>query len=342
MLRRWSFLVLFLAAALSGFAQAVPPSTAIPFIYFGHVFLADPGTMEIRRIGALSLTAPAVAADPRGLVWGRLDKAEFAALDPATGEVVRRVSLQFPVYDHVITPSGKAFVTHASLTKEGFTVSVVDTGAGIAITEIRRIAGLRTDLISIDETVYLAVVEAGHGKDGRLRLYEIDAKDNAIREIAPSTSSRHFLRIAVAGSRLYVAFVARLDSKASARVDVIDRSTRRVIRSADEVLWGKGRRLTGIYAEGQAVYLLFSTDDGGHEIAVTDPELTVIRVRLPLPGPVSRILAVRGAIIMYLDFSFAAGNRDVSLRFYDMNARKEVKAIGIPGWLAQLNLQKAK
>jgi hypothetical protein len=340
MFRRYILFVLLLSAALSGFAQARP--AAVPFIYFGHVFLADPETMEIRRIGALSLTAPAVAADPRGLVWGRLDKTVFAALDPATGKVVRRVSLPFPVYDHVITPSGKAFVTHASQTKDGFTVSVVDTEVGKAITEIRHIAGLRTDLTTAGETVYLAVAGPERGPDGALRLYELNASPGGTRELLSAVDPLRTLRLAADGPRLYAAWLPRTGSDAPARIEVRDRTTRRVERIADDSLWGEGRRLTGVYAEGRAVYLIFNTDDGGCEIAVADSDLTTIRVRLPMTGPVSRILAVRGAIIMYLDFSFAAGYRDVSLRFYDMNARKEVKAIGIPGWLAHMNLRKAK
>jgi hypothetical protein len=40
------------------FSQESRPDTQVPFIYYGHVFLADAEAMGIRRIGSLSVTAP--------------------------------------------------------------------------------------------------------------------------------------------------------------------------------------------------------------------------------------------------------------------------------------------
>jgi hypothetical protein len=323
-------------------AQPTRPSGEVPFVYFGHVFLVDPDAMSLRRVGALSLTTPAVARDPQGRIWGRLERNELAALDPATGAVAARVPLPYAAYEHVVTPSGLAVVTHAAQTKEGFTATVVDTAAGKAVREITGIAGLRTDLAAAGETVYLAVIGTGRNDGGALRLYEIDPRAGALRELLVDRSGVHGLRVAAAGGRLYAAFVARPGSGAPERIEVRDRPTARIVRTADESLWGKDRRLTGLYATGTAVFLFLETAGRAHELLVADPGLSLALRRLSLPGPVSRVLAARGNELVYLDVPFEAGYRDVNLCFYDLGLGKEVKRVNIPGYVASLNKVPAK
>jgi len=52
-----------------------------------------------------------------------------------------------------------------------------------------------------------------------------------------------------------------------------------------------------------------------------------------LQGPVAHVLGVHGSILVYLDYPFEVGYRDVSICFYGLEAGRELKRIRIREFL---------
>lgn len=318
------FAVLMLCAAVCS-------GETYPLIYFGNVLLADAGEGSLRRVGTLSAAASAVAADPAGRIWGRVDPNAIAALDPLSGKVTARVSLPTTARAHLITPQGKAYITHSVLTKNGFSLSVVDTRRGTLLRTLDRIDGLRTDLVQADGYVFLAGVGVRREDDKHLYLYRIDTQTDELREVRHFTEPGYTCRLAASGKRLYVACLPGYGSTALARVEALEADTLRPLGAWRQ---GAGEPVPrGLYAAPGEVLLFCETRDGGHELRVLDPRLETIRATLPLISPVARVLGLQGRTLLYVDLPFELGYREVNLRFYDLGAGKEVKSISIPGFL---------
>ncbi|OHD71265.1 MAG: hypothetical protein A2V99_11240 [Spirochaetes bacterium RBG_16_67_19] len=156
-----------------------------------------------------------MAADPEGRFWGRLEPRYLAALDPASGQPCTRIELPCKPYNHLITTSGKAYVTHSALTKEGFTLSVVDTRRSVMLRELTGIAGLRTDLVQAAGFVYLAVAGVGKENSRHCYLYQIDEATDRIREALHSTDKGFYWKLAAAGERLYLGWLPARDAASS-------------------------------------------------------------------------------------------------------------------------------
>jgi hypothetical protein len=299
-----------------------------PLIYFGKVFVASARQMTVRLVGSLALSAPSVAEDLQGRLWGRLEPACIGALDPASGRIVARVALPRKPYNHLITPQGKAYVTHSSLTKDGFTLSVVDTQRAVLLRELTGIAGLRTDLAQADGFVYLAAIGVGSGDKLQPYLYRIDTDTDELREVLHARETGFYWKLAAAGGRLYLGYLPSKDEKRSGRVEVRDAVSLKVLAA-----WQAPRGpLRALYADPRQVLLFCEGGGGATEILVLDPLLVgAARVRTA-EGPMARVLGVDGRILVYLDYPFELGYREVSVCFYDLRAGKEVKRIRLDGF----------
>jgi hypothetical protein len=328
--RSFAALLLLLLCALSCSGEDAENPAVYPLLYFGQVLLADPSRLELRRVGELSPAAPAVAADPEGLLWGRLEPRYLAALDPASGRLRARVELPRRPYNHVITPSGKAYVTHSALTKEGFTLSVVDTRRKVLLRELTGIAGLRTDLAQAAGFVYLAAAGVGKEDSRHCYLYQIDEATDRVREALHSPDTGFYWKLAAAGERLYLGWLPAWDSSGSAgfsRVEVREARSLQLLRT-----WGEAPGpLRALYAAGGQVLLFFADPKGNTDLLVLDPLLSTVLQARKLAGPVARVLGLRAGILTYLDRRFEAGHTEVNVCFYELGAGRELKRIKLGG-----------
>lgn len=319
-----AFLLLVFCAA-TGSGDGSRPPAVFPLIYSGQVLLADASKLELRFVGTLTRVALAVTADPEGRIWGRLEPRHFAALDPASGQMVARVALPRAAQYALITPAGKAYVTHPSGTKEGYTLSVVDTRRKALLREITGIAGLYTDLARTSGFVYLAAEGARKEDRQNSYLYQIDEATDRIREALRMTDAGYFWKLAAGGDFLYLGYLPVRDNPGFGRVEVRDARSLNLIRSWEQA----PGPLRALYATAEKVLLFSEREGGGTELLVLDPLLRAgPQVRL-LAGPVAHVLGIHGATLVYLDYPFEAGYQNVSVCFYELEAGRELKRINI-------------
>jgi hypothetical protein len=331
--RSFAALLLLLLCALSCFGEAAEDPSEYPLLYFGQVLLADPAKLELRRVGELSPAAPSVAADQEGRLWGRLEPRYLAAIDPASGRLCARVELPRKPYNHLITSAGKAYVTHSALTKEGFTLSVVDTRRSVLLRELTGIAGLRTDLAQAAGFVYLAAAGVGKEDSRHCYLYQIDGATDRIREALHSPDTGFYWKLAAAGERLYLGWLPARDAASSVgsaafgRVEVRDARSLEVLRT-----WGEAPGpLRALFAAAGQVLLFFADQEGNTDLLVLDPLLGAVLQARQLAGPVARVLGLRAGILTYLDRRFETGHTEVNVCFYELEAGRELKRIAIGG-----------
>ena len=318
-------LLLCRAALCSG--ESAP--AAFPFIYFGKVLLADTSSLGLRLVGTLSPAAPAVAADPQGWIWGRLEPRHLAALDAASGEMVARVALPHKPHSLLIAPDGRAYVTHSSRTKAGFTMSVVDTRGKALLRELTGIAGLQTDLAQAAGFVYLAAEGVRKEDYQNSYLYQIDGTADRVREVLRLADAGYFWKLATDGGLLYLGYLPTKDDPRLGRVEIRDARTTELLGG-----WEKAPGpLRGLYAAGGQVLLFCGNDEGNTELLLLDPMLREVPQVRTLQGPVAHVLGVHGSILVYLDYPFEVGYRDVSICFYGLEAGRELKRIRIREFL---------
>jgi len=331
--RSFAALLPLLLCTLSCSGEAAEDPSVYPLLYFGQVLLADAAKLELRVVGELSSAAPSVAADPQGLLWGRLEPRYLAALDPASGRLGARVELPRRPYNHLITPSGKAYVTHSALTKEGFTLSVVDTRRRVLLGELTGIAGLRTDLAQAAGFVFLAAQGVGPENRQHSYLYRIETDTDRLREALRSADTGFHWKLAATGQRLYLGYLPARHSSASTspagfgRVEVRDARSLALLGA-----WEKAPGpLRALFATMERVLLFFEDEQGDTELLELDALLAGVRRQHELAGPVARVLGLRGGVLTYLDYPFELGYTRVNVCFYDLESGKELKRIDVGG-----------
>lgn len=316
-------LLLLLVPLLLATAAQAASENAFSFMKNGAALSVDVASLSLTVLGHLSPAAPTVDRDPNGLYWGRLGTNTFAALDPRTGDVVCRIALPYRVYNAIIAPNGKAYVTHHTVTPHGFTVSVVDTARRKMIGEIQGISGLRTDLIQAGGFVYLATIGVEKEDSLTLALYRIDTRDDTLREIRRFPRQGYYWQLAAADGFLFISYTPRTAGSGEPKIEVMNLETLRVVRTVTPSQLGLGGRGFGkLSFFGGKGYLPCSSDAGTQEIVVTDPSVSRVLSRLPLPGPIDRLVGVAEETVVYLE--------GASLHIYDSGTRREEKRIPIP------------
>ncbi len=333
--RVWARSAVLLAMALA--LRPLPAASASPgrgpvyFLANGGLFAADLDARRVQQVGWFSPAAPTVARDPLGRFWGRLDRRVFAAVEPDTGSVTAALTLPYSIYNHLITPQGKAYVTHHTLTEHGFTLSVVDTRAGRLLTEIEGLPGLRTGLAQSDSHVYLATVSVEGPRV--LTLLRIDPRTDRPEEMRSLRDEEHVWSLAVSGQTLYVLWQPLPGSSGESRIELIDLETGSTYRSATAAALAGGGFFYGEPALlAGRLYLPWQSRAGGrpdHALVETGPEARGGARLLPIRGRVYRLLAREGGLLLYLELPEQASGRGLTLCFYDTGEGKEVKRIDI-------------
>jgi hypothetical protein len=298
------------------------------FVEQGFLLEADIAEARLRVLGRFHPAAPTAARAPDGLIWGRSGERELAALDPATGRIVATVLLPMRPYDHLVAPNGKAYVTHHTLTSEGFWLSVVDTRERRLCATIRNIGGLKTGLESGGGRVFLSTVDPG--SDGSLRVYALDAERESAREILREPKTGPRLILCCRGDRLYLLRSGGLGTRPEIQV-LAAGSGETLRRIAGEALAGVQRFTGRMLVRGDRGYVPCA-GEGGQGFAEFDfAAERVLRVR-SLPSPVWRLLGADGDLLAFL-LAEAEGSPGTTLVFYDLGTGKEVKRVSLPDFL---------
>ena len=90
------------------------------FAAYGTLIGVDPLGLELSALGAVDPGAWTAARDEAGLCWVRCAPKVLGALDPRSGRLAARVTLPYRVYNHVAAENGLIYVTHHTLTRDGF------------------------------------------------------------------------------------------------------------------------------------------------------------------------------------------------------------------------------
>jgi hypothetical protein len=330
--RPWLFyrIILFLVPLLFAPGLMAQDADELYVLHFGEVLAIDAGRQEVRECGRLSPAAPTVSRDPQGFLWGRLEPNLFAALDPRTGKIVARIPLRFQPFNHLITPEGKAYITHHTITDRGFTVSVVDTRTRSLVSELAGVAGFRTDLAQAAGGVFLATLGLSGQDYGIARLYRIDTKTDRLQELARASERGWYWKVAVNPPYLFLYCLARPESGLKPRIEVRDLGTLQAVRTLTvEELIGKNKNLQSLWCQEGSGFLLVQGADEMQELVIADGELRGIRKIVKLPRPVTGVVGVVGESFVFLTERRDSSSREALLDFFDFERGKEVKTVSL-------------
>ncbi|KPJ87066.1 MAG: hypothetical protein AMS17_09625 [Spirochaetes bacterium DG_61] len=307
-----------------------------PFLYFlayGVLIKVDPVGRELSTIGFFHPTAPAVARAADGLFWARIDEKHMGAMNPETGRIEARVQLSQRPYTHIIIPDGKAYITHHTLTHEGFMVSVVNTRKKRVEKEIKHINGLRTDLIYHDPYVYLAAI--GVKENDYLYLYRIDTKRDRLEEMYREPLAEYVWRMAAKNDLIYLCHINRGAYESVPIVEVFATSTRKIVKTFTLSDSGIAKVIGRIELEGERLLVPCITERETLGIAFIDIQNGEVEKIFPLQGKPYRILGTRRETLVYIDNPMDKGREGVSLYFFDLEVGREVIIVNIPKFIEQ-------
>ena len=275
------------------------------------------------------MAAASAAVDPEGLFWARSGSQTLGPVDPQTGTMVAEVVLPDAPYDLRISQAGKAYVTHTTLTADGFLLSVVDTNSKRYVGNMNGIQGLVTGLAYRRPYLYLAA--SGVRRPGHLYLYRIDTNNDTLVELYRRPRGFYRWEIAFHNEKLVLVRASGpwAVESAAPRVELYDPDTEEVSPLAGPERFPDIHELTGpAWIEGDRL-LVPGRGQRGRGVAVLDLRGDSHAAFVPIAGGVSEIVALRGDRLVYLDGLFTTGQRGRSLYFYDLEAQRESARISI-------------
>jgi hypothetical protein len=295
------------------------------------VLLALPSeSEELTVLGSFAPDAFQVCQGPRGRLWGMLQPNLYAALEPDSGRLAARIRLPHKGYHHLIAANGKAYVVHHVLTKQGFSVSVVDTELETHLAEIFGIQGLGTSLVRESGFVYLATIGVGQEDYLFPHLYRIDTRTDRLREIHRYGQRGHFWRLAVHGSRLFILYLPAETNGRESFLEEMDLESLEILRRvSSSQLLGEARNLRRIaFSAGQA-FVVSRTAEGTEEIGISDFELSKAGNWLQVPGTVRQILGIRSGAVLVLCEVAQSGARETWLLWLDLEAGRKLRSVNV-------------
>ncbi len=296
------------------------------FLAGGTVFRVDIANRQVSSIGSLHTSAPDIDVAGDGLVWGRGDLSSVAALDPSNGEEVARVDLPQRPYLQIITPSGKLYISHNTLTSKGFSISVVDTVSKRLIKRIQGIQGIVTGLALDQKSVYIAAV--GVRRPDFLYLYRICTETDTLEEIYRAPKTFYRWEISTYRNLLYLTYVRGANGEAPPLIEVMDLGSHQIVDR-----WTFSSEIRRILEQlsfyETSAYALVMCRDGDHGIAVFDPESGKIKRVLPLRQAPSRIIGIHNNCLVYTASPQVAGVKGIALHFYQIDQATEIHSVNI-------------
>lgn len=304
------------------------------FLVYGRLLEINPEEQTLSLLCTFHHAAPTVDLSPDGLYWARLIGNTMAAFNPKTKEMEVKVMLPHRPYNHIITPNGKAYVTHHTLTPQGFWVSVVNTYKKKFITAIKHIYGLRTDLAYGNGFVYLATI--GVGRPDNLYLYQIDTRSDRLKEIYRVTKTDYHWKISVLDDRLYICRTNMPNKNPDPLIEIMDLEKRKIIKTiTNSDLQGVKEIIGKITFVKDQAFLPCRTLDGGYGIALFNPHSGSMEKILDVSSHIYQIIGIKGDTLFYIDNPAQVGKEGISLYFYNLRKGKEVKIINIAQFLKE-------
>ncbi|MBN1837226.1 MAG: hypothetical protein JW820_15320, partial [Spirochaetales bacterium] len=278
---------------------------------------ADLVSTELSRLGSFDPAAWTVSRDGQGLYWARCAPRVLGALDADTGRIEARIPLPYRVYNHVMAAGGLLYVSHHTLTAQGFTVSVVDPGARRLVGEIRGISGLRTGLAAAGDAVFMTTVDVA--SPASLHLFRIDTVTNQLTELRRAQAAGSRWLLAGQGETLLLAASASAANGEEASLELLDPGSGRTLRAQAAAVLAPGAGLLGEPLVGAEEILVPIQDSQGRwTLLCLDPDTLTRRDLLPLSYSVQRIVGKHGSMLAYLDGPEPAFGPGMSLHFYDL------------------------
>ena len=301
--------------------------------------MADPAALELSRLGSFDPAAYTLTRDGEGLYWARSAPKALGALEPDTGQVAARIALPYRVYNHVLAANGMVYVSHHTLTAQGFTISVVDTRARRLVREIRGITGLRTGLAASGSAVFMTTTDVE--TPGYLHLYRIDTATHELTELRRADSAGSCWLLSGGGDTLLLVRTPRPGSAAEApgasvaSVERLDPVTGRTVGAQSaRAIAPQARSVGEPLIAGGEIFVPLREAGGRWAIARLDQATLARRDLLPLSYSIQRIIGRHGSVLVYLDGPEPAFGPGMTLHFYDLEGRKEVKSVNIPAYLS--------
>ena len=311
----------------------------IYFIEYGVLFKID-NNMNLQIVGFFHPAAPTVARDPYGFFWARVDNNHFAAINPENGKMIADIKLPFRPYNHIITPDGKAYITHNTLTKDRFTISIVDTKKKKFVGEIKGIHGLRTSIVYCCKKVYLATM--GFGSDKYLYLYRIYERHRKVEEVLKESIKNHVLLLASFNNKVFIFGSKPLSSNLnSINLYILENSTNSPAKMKLKIDRSISRITGKPFSKNGKIYIPIVLINGNSLIVTMNTKDYSIADEYPLEGTVYKIIDIKNGLLFYLDNPLEVGKRGVSLICYDTIGEKEVKRVSLLNFL-QSKLQNIK
>ena len=330
----------FLLLSLACLALVLParrplwgePGPAGPhFLCYGRLFAVEAGPPGLRQSGAFHPTAPAAAESPDGLFWGRISARAIAGIDPATGAEVARIALPDVPYELLITRGYRAYIAHTTLTRDGFSLSVVDLRRRAFVRRISGIRGLVTDMDQWGPYVYLTAL--GVGQPAMLYVYRIDTRDDSLTEVVEAPRVLHHWQLAIGAGNAYLCHISA-GTREAPRIDLFDLEEGRISGTLPaERLGGVAGILEAMTFFGGDGYFPCLTADGRFAIGVFSTGTGALERILPTAGKVTNLLGLQGDRLLYRDNLATAGTEGMKLYFYDLGKGREVAAIDILRWI---------
>lgn len=235
-------------------------------------------------------------------------------------------------YNHLIADNGKAYVTHHTLTPRGFWVSVIDTLKKKFKGTIKDIWGLRTGLAYGNGFVYLATI--GVGRPDNLYLYQINTRNDHLKEIYRVPKTDYSWKISVIGNFLYICRINtpnRLLAPVIEAMDLKKKEIIHIIRASE--LKGVKEIIGKITFTGKRGFFPCHRTDGSYGIALFNPQSGRVEKVLKVSGHIYRIIGLKDDVLFYIDNPAGVGKKGISLYFFNLKQGKEVKIISIAQFL---------
>lgn len=327
-------IILFLipSVKISALLESPVASDSYFFLAYGCLLKIDPEEQNLSLLCTFHQAASIAARSPNGLFWARMGEKFLAAFNPLKGKIEEKVELPHRPYNHIITPNGKAYVTHHTLTPQGFLVSVVDTSEKKLKKTIKNIYGLRTGLTYGNGFVYLATI--GVGRPDNLYLYQINTQNDKLKEIYRIPKTDYHWKISVFGNELYLCHINMPNKSLAPMIEIMNLEKKKITRTINAAnLKGIKEIIGKITFVKDKAFLPCRTPYGGYGIALLNPHSGSVERILDVISHIYRIIGIKDDTLFYIDSPASAGKNGISLYFYNLRERKEVKIISITQFL---------
>ena len=278
--------------------KAYDENTAIYFIEYGVLFKVIVPQNQIKIVGFFNPAAPTVVRDSNGYFWARMSNREIAVMNPKNGKIIKRIMLSYKPYNHIIIPNGKIYITHNTLTKNGFTLSVINSKKKKILEVIKGIKGIRTGITYCKEKVYLATM--GIGKDKYLHLYEINSKDDNFKELKYERIVDYVWILGASNNKVFIFRSKSLNNKNQLIMYVLNPLNDTINKNVIKIDY-KIKRVNGTpFYKGNSIYIPVILENNRGAIIEINVNTFKVKNVFRLKGSIYKIVGIKNDVLFYI------------------------------------------